>query len=556
MHQKDLFKSLRYPWFRQPDSVSAEAEFRQELEQVYASCLTHYIEEGELPKGIQERLEHQAKSLGLRRNRAEQLEASFLLALKEYCKTVEQVYYKYVQSDGQLFSVGYVELEQASNLLVSQQRLTLGILEAVQDYIGDRTHRELQIYRQQVERMYYPHLERLLRVREDAWLFSLEGCNTLMRVWEDLNLIPATEEKISKSHQKLNHAWRDLGLTPVADVLEKNRCALDLDWLSRSIAPETAYAIESEVCGAIWNYYQKVRTHLRGHQVSSVGSKILKRSWRRMGIGLEETATDVKDAISRPLKADCEHDAERLKRHRQNVLEYNKVLAEVIQCEGVPKEKTIAELKEWQQLLGLDDKDIPAVDEVLSARGVDYTHLWRYLHENRLQKAAKETVACMLKAAGHKEQSWLSRWDIEHFPCTDLATIDMLWKKVGNGKFGFSVQQQLWNQVEGNSDAFGDRVGWRGNNTWLSYEFVLASLDAIDEADLRPGYLPIIPVAGWWFWMGGFTSLLSRLSICSNSLLESHRTNSNNLTDPPDDPFWNPQTGKGSLSTPFGFSQN
>jgi hypothetical protein len=52
--------------------------------------------------------------------------------------------------------------------------------------------------------------------------------------------------------------------------------------------------------------------------------------------------------------------------------------------------------------------------------------------------------------------------------CETLRTIDQLWVKYSNGKFGFSIQKQIWLDCGGklgefNLDAllrFGDRVGW------------------------------------------------------------------------------------------------
>jgi HTH-type transcriptional regulator/antitoxin HigA len=55
---------------------------------------------------------------------------------------------------------------------------------------------------------------------------------------------------------------------------------------------------------------------------------------------------------------------------------------------------------------------------------------------------------------------------IENFPCDDLRTIDQLWVKYSQGRFGFSVQKKIWLEVGGKVDydtecKLGDRVGWR-----------------------------------------------------------------------------------------------
>ena len=66
--------------------------------------------------------------------------------------------------------------------------------------------------------------------------------------------------------------------------------------------------------------------------------------------------------------------------------------------------------------------------------------------------------------------------DAENFSCQDLGTIDKLWVKYSNGKFGFSVQKQIYQGVGGSKEynwddykKFADKVGWRKGGEWLSY---------------------------------------------------------------------------------------
>ena len=81
----------------------------------------------------------------------------------------------------------------------------------------------------------------------------------------------------------------------------------------------------------------------------------------------------------------------------------------------------------------------------------------------------------MLKASKREKEGWLSHEVIETFPSTDLHTIDQLWVKYSQERFGFSVQKQIWQDcgspTEKNEDweKFGDCVGWRTNQEWLSY---------------------------------------------------------------------------------------
>ena len=56
------------------------------------------------------------------------------------------------------------------------------------------------------------------------------------------------------------------------------------------------------------------------------------------------------------------------------------------------------------------------------------------------------------------------------------AQIDKLWVKYSNGKFGFSVQKQIYQGVGGSKEynwdyykKFADKVGWLEGGEWLLY---------------------------------------------------------------------------------------
>ena len=108
--------------------------------------------------------------------------------------------------------------------------------------------------------------------------------------------------------------------------------------------------------------------------------------------------------------------------------------------------------------------DVPLV----SARGVNYEKLRDLLAAGKWKEADQETNSCMLKVARREKEGWLRIEDIDNFPCEDLRTIDQLWVKYSRGKFGFSVQKQIYQSLGGTRQydskiwkAFGDRVGWR-----------------------------------------------------------------------------------------------
>jgi hypothetical protein len=164
-----------------------------------------------------------------------------------------------------------------------------------------------------------------------------------------------------------------------------------------------------------------------------------------------------------------------------------------------------------------DDSD----DNLSSEKGVDYTKLRDLLVAGKWKEADYETLLVMLQAVGREENDWIREEELLNFPCTDLRTIDQLWVKYSNGRFGFSVQKKIYLSVGGKPDGkyyeeawekFGDRVGWRVKENWISYESVIFYTTAPE------GHLP------FFFFVGGFvggllggggSSLASRLVNCN-----------------------------------------
>ncbi len=160
---------------------------------------------------------------------------------------------------------------------------------------------------------------------------------------------------------------------------------------------------------------------------------------------------------------------------------------------------------------------LPQPINLISAKGVDYGKLDRLLASGKWQEADHETKNKMLEAAGRTEERWFRIPDIYRFPCEDLRTIDQLWVKYSNGRFGFSVQKRIYESLGGSGEydqkiweAFGDRVGWRVNNTWLYYQH-------LEFPTLAPeGYLPgVLGFGDSMVLWGSRCSLASRLVDCN-----------------------------------------
>ncbi|WP_253257059.1 GUN4 domain-containing protein, partial [Microcystis aeruginosa] len=116
----------------------------------------------------------------------------------------------------------------------------------------------------------------------------------------------------------------------------------------------------------------------------------------------------------------------------------------------------------------------PPSIQLKSAKGIDYRNLEDLLKRQQWKQADEKTATVMLQVANRTKEGWLQVEDIDNFPCEDLRTIDQLWVKYSGGRFGFSVQAKIYRELGGTReynervwDAFGDRVGWRINNSWI-----------------------------------------------------------------------------------------
>ncbi|OSO93929.1 hypothetical protein B7O87_05085 [Cylindrospermopsis raciborskii CENA303] len=145
----------------------------------------------------------------------------------------------------------------------------------------------------------------------------------------------------------------------------------------------------------------------------------------------------------------------------------------------------------------------PKPTEISQARQIDYTNLESLLQAQNFRAADEETCQVMLAVANREREGWLRTEDVEKFPCKELSSIDQLWVKYSKGKFGISVQQQIYQSLKmdkNNRDVWrsmGERVGWGwrggwlGRTNWLDYNNFNFSQTA------PSGHLPVAR-GGWW----------------------------------------------------------
>lgn len=123
-----------------------------------------------------------------------------------------------------------------------------------------------------------------------------------------------------------------------------------------------------------------------------------------------------------------------------------------------------------------------------SENNIDYAPLQALLAQQDFQAADRLTLEKMCELAGAlaTQRKWLYFTEVENFPTSDLQTINLLWLLHSEGKFGFSVQRELWLGAGKNWEKLWYQIGWKNGNNWTRYpqEFTW-SLDA------PRGHLPL-----------------------------------------------------------------
>jgi hypothetical protein len=152
------------------------------------------------------------------------------------------------------------------------------------------------------------------------------------------------------------------------------------------------------------------------------------------------------------------------------------------------------------------------------------TTLQELLLSGKWQDADQETLKVMLNVTGREQEGWLDVTSIQICPIETLRAIDNLWVQSSNGRFGFSVQQHIWESVGGNIKAddkiygaFGDRVGWRVQKKWLQVNDLTFNLSSpigqLPAVAVRLGGLSWGVDGFWWDRREAYVFLLSQRNL-------------------------------------------
>lgn len=139
---------------------------------------------------------------------------------------------------------------------------------------------------------------------------------------------------------------------------------------------------------------------------------------------------------------------------------------------------------------------------------MDYLKLRYLLALQEWEAADLETERLIFVIAKREKKDYLNSKSIEIFPCDDLSIIDHLWVKFSHGRFGFSVQQCIYDSLVASGKynisnisqsrqsqlldtAFFDAVGWADKEMKVQDNF-LFNLQA------PVGHLPTFSQPGNW----------------------------------------------------------
>lgn len=149
--------------------------------------------------------------------------------------------------------------------------------------------------------------------------------------------------------------------------------------------------------------------------------------------------------------------------------------------------------------------------ELKSDRGIDYSQLRNYLKAGNWKEADLETYNVMLEATNGDN---LGKESIGNFPCIDLKTINSLWQKYSDDRFGFSIQNKEYQNLSKSFNSLGNKLGWR-QGSWITYDYLSKRFD--------PNVVPVghLPARVFkdnydrWAFQRRIVSILDRTNDCN-----------------------------------------
>ena len=203
---------------------------------------------------------------------------------------------------------------------------------------------------------------------------------------------------------------------------------------------------------------------------------------------------------------------------RDYLLKDNQVSARLGRILDKLLENTIAQryqsASEVLQVLNSTQRATPSLlqrtagNDLVSEVGIDYTRLRDLLARKKWKEADQKTWDVLAQALGKSPGYYLQISDIKKLPCEDLWTIDKLWVKYSSGRFGFSVQKYIYEDVGEDYPSFCDRVAWPVHAP--------LNLESVLQFNLKApmGHLPSRRWVGGYHWWRHAGALAQKLEQC------------------------------------------
>ena len=141
-------------------------------------------------------------------------------------------------------------------------------------------------------------------------------------------------------------------------------------------------------------------------------------------------------------------------------------------------------------------KNAEEFTQIEEEQKLNYHKLEEYLRMKNWQKADDETLQLLINSLDRSKKSDLINFSIqtiENLSNETVSQIDKLWKQYSEDRFGFSIQREIYLNLDSNSSEkldmadnydkwinFCNLIGWRKENIWVSLQNLYKTIDYYD----------------------------------------------------------------------------
>jgi hypothetical protein len=312
---------------------------------------------------------------------------------------------------------------------------------------------------------------------------------------EFLSLL-ATIDTLLPAHQifrarATTYAYRGGEITPV------ERANLDLLRYRLQLDPEVAETIINQALGPYLNRQAKLEKYRevlnaelerQSPPLSDTTWAELQRLYQALGLSYEDVEPIDQEYITRiqaeatrlrmaeeatrlQQETELQEDVEQqeLVMQQSYAEQYRQVFAGTIAHSLYPSEFDRGRLENARQNWALESELVRAIErEVTDERygpidselGLDYSRLRQLLWLKQWQTADQETERLILMALS-QDMRPLPENAVLKLSCIDLQTLNALWFRYSQGKFGFAAQHQVYVQHDRQASEFLTAIGWK-----------------------------------------------------------------------------------------------